>query len=202
LLFIGSAFYYKGGMETLLAFRKLRDRLPVELTMVSFVPPEARRRFGELPGLNLVSRISPDQLEALYQKTDVLVAPFHTDTLGFVILEAFAHGIPCVATDQFASRELVDDGRTGVIIDNPVSRFGPDRLPRSSLFGAGMATLLNELSNPSDRYVDRLADAIEMLARDKRKRMAMSEAAFAEVGAGRFSIEARKKALAPVYRLS
>jgi glycosyltransferase involved in cell wall biosynthesis len=189
-------------METLLAFRKLRDRLAIELTMVSFVPPEIRQKFAGLPGLNVVSRISPEQLETLYQQTDILVAPFHTDTLGFVILEAFAHGIPCVATDQFASRELIADGRTGVIIDNPVSRFGPDRLPRSSLFGAGMATLLKELSNPSDGYVDRLADAIEMLARDKQKRRAMSEAAFGDVSGGRFSISARKKALEQVYGLS
>lgn len=48
-----------------------------------------------------------DDLAAAYREADVFVFPSTTDTLGLVILEALASGLPVVAADSPASRELL-----------------------------------------------------------------------------------------------
>jgi glycosyltransferase involved in cell wall biosynthesis len=198
LLFIGTAFHYKGGVETLRAFKRLQPRLPVRLTVVSYVPPDVKREFATVPGLTFGSRLPPSELEALFQVSDLLVAPFHSDTYGFVLLEAFAHGIPCIVTNQFAMPEIVRDGVTGLVVDNHLSRFGSDRLPRMSPFDDDSAVRAR-LADPPDWYVDQLTSAIETLVTSRATRLAMSEAAFQEVTYGRFSVDRRRRAMAEVY---
>jgi glycosyltransferase involved in cell wall biosynthesis len=135
----------------------------------------------------------------LYQDTDIFVAPFHTDTFGFVLLEAFAHGIPCVVARQFATPEIVTHGVTGLVIENHASRFGDDRLPKYSRLGDGSAPLLKQLRNPPAPYVAQLVDALESMIVDDATRTAMADAAYREVLEGRFSVAARRAALAEVY---
>jgi glycosyltransferase involved in cell wall biosynthesis len=199
LLFVGTAFYYKGGMETLLAYERLSQRISLELTMISFVPVDVQRRFDGLPGLTFLSRVSPADLEAAYSRSDVLIAPFHTDTFGFVVLEAFAHGLPCIVTRQFALPEIVTHGVTGLVVDNSVSRFLPNRLPRYALHGDGMSPMLDALAEPPAAYVDGLAAAIEVLASNGGLRQAMGAAAYEEVASGRFATRTRRDAMRDVY---
>jgi glycosyltransferase involved in cell wall biosynthesis len=53
-----------------------------------------------------------------FEKIDVLVVPslWH-EPLGRVVIEAFAHGIPVIASNRGGLRELIDEGRTGVLFD-------------------------------------------------------------------------------------
>jgi len=53
----------------------------------------------------------------LYEQMDVLLLPSHTEGLPNVVLEAMAIGVPVAATDVGAVREVIDDGRCGVILD-------------------------------------------------------------------------------------
>ncbi len=48
---------------------------------------------------------------------DVLAVPSFTEGQGLVVLEAFRAGVPVVASDIAALRELVQDGRTGWLFD-------------------------------------------------------------------------------------
>lgn len=52
-----------------------------------------------------------EDLAAAYRDADVFVFPSRTETLGLVLLEALASGLPVVAADSPASREVLGDCR-------------------------------------------------------------------------------------------
>lgn len=57
-----------------------------------------------------------DDLSAVYRAADVFWTASTTETLGQVILEAQASGVPVIAPDQGACRENVTDGETGLVL--------------------------------------------------------------------------------------
>lgn len=62
-----------------------------------------------------------EQLSPLYAGADLFIFPSRTDTLGQVVMEALASGLPAIVSDQGGPKELVDDGSTGLVItgDDP-----------------------------------------------------------------------------------
>jgi glycosyltransferase involved in cell wall biosynthesis len=62
-------------------------------------------------------------IEDFYRAADVFVLPSRGEGLPNAVLEAMACGLPCVAADVSGVRELVDDGRTGLLfqIDDEAS---------------------------------------------------------------------------------
>lgn len=56
------------------------------------------------------------ELSALYASADLLVFPSTTDTLGQVVMESQASGVPVVVSDQGGPKEVVRDGITGVVL--------------------------------------------------------------------------------------
>lgn len=63
----------------------------------------------QLPaGVVFTGVLHSEELAAAYRSADVFVFPSTTETLGLVILEALAVGLPVIAADSPASRELLD----------------------------------------------------------------------------------------------
>src|SRR6185295_2146418 len=56
-------------------------------------------------------------LAALYASADLLVFPSRTDTLGQVVLEAQACGLPVVVSNEGGPKEMIDDGRSGITVE-------------------------------------------------------------------------------------
>ena len=56
------------------------------------------------------------ELATLYASADLFVFPSLTDTLGQVVLESQASGIAVVVADQGGPKEVVDNGRTGLVL--------------------------------------------------------------------------------------
>lgn len=200
LLFVGTHFYVKGGLETVRAFKALRNHFPVELTMVTFLPEEARQEVSRVDGLRVLTRLPAERLEAEYAEADLFVLPVHTDTFGFVFLEALARGIPCVSTDHFAVPEIVDQGRTGVLVAAENSYFGRDRRPLYDPVGAGPHPLVDRLKEPSADYVRSLERALATLVGDLELREHMGGEAVTETTDGRFSCSRRREEMARVYQ--
>lgn len=49
-------------------------------------------------------------------RADIFVFPTYNDCFPLVLLEAMAHSLPCVSTDEGAIANIIDDGRTGLIV--------------------------------------------------------------------------------------
>jgi glycosyltransferase involved in cell wall biosynthesis len=64
-----------------------------------------------------------EELARLYASSDLFVFPSITDTLGQVVMEAQASGIPVLVSDRGGPKEVVQDGRTGMVIsaDHPTA---------------------------------------------------------------------------------
>jgi glycosyltransferase involved in cell wall biosynthesis len=56
------------------------------------------------------------ELAALYASSDLFVFPSTTDTLGQVVMESQASGLPVLVTDRGGPKEVVQQGRTGHIL--------------------------------------------------------------------------------------
>lgn len=86
-----------------------RPNSTVRLTLTGDGPArsELRQRFGE--GVTFTGTLHGPALTEAYSTADVFVFPSTTDTLGLVLLEALASGLPVVAADTPASRETLAD---------------------------------------------------------------------------------------------
>jgi len=57
-----------------------------------------------------------EELSALYASSDLFVFPSVTDTLGQVVMESQASGLPVLVSDVGGPKEVVEEGRTGFVL--------------------------------------------------------------------------------------
>jgi glycosyltransferase involved in cell wall biosynthesis len=114
-LFMGRQPKRKGGDAVLAAFARLRDILPsARLRYVTDEPPATA-----LPGVEASPLVPPAEVPALYAAADVFVNPTRAEGFGFTNAEAQGFGVPVISTRRGAIPEVVDDGRTGLLLDDP-----------------------------------------------------------------------------------
>lgn len=122
ILFVGGDFHRKGGPLLLECWREhFRERCDLHLVTRSSVPPQ--------PGVHVhrgVEAHSPEWRER-WEAADLFVFPSALETFGIVLLEALAFEVPVVASDVGAARDVLADGRAGILLT---------RLERSSLAAA------------------------------------------------------------------
>jgi glycosyltransferase involved in cell wall biosynthesis len=111
LLFVGGNFERKGGYDLLAAMERLGA--VAELDVVTAAPLASTP-----PGIRVHVGLRHDSAElfGLYQRADVFVVPSRGDVYGLVYPEAMACGLPVVACDIGAVRELVIPGETGLLV--------------------------------------------------------------------------------------
>lgn len=69
---------------------------------------------------NFLSFTQPldDELSAAFASADLFVMPSDSETLGFVVLEAMASGIPVVGVAAGGLVDIIQDGKTGYLVSN------------------------------------------------------------------------------------
>lgn len=77
-----------------------------------------------MPGVQVLGRVPHERLPALYREADVFVLPVAdrlgglvTESLGIVLLEAAAAGLPVVSGRAGGTAEAVLHERTGLLLD-------------------------------------------------------------------------------------
>ena len=60
-----------------------------------------------------------DRVEKFYHAGDLLVHPTYYDPCSRVVLEAMSRGLPCITTKWDGAAELITDGRSGFVLDDP-----------------------------------------------------------------------------------
>lgn len=111
LLFVGGAFYRKGGDILVDVARRLQPRVTID-----FVTREAP---ADLPSFCTVhDDISSNdpRLQPLYRDCDIFVLPTRADMSSNVAMEAMSTGRPVIATRTGGVPDIVVDGVTGRLI--------------------------------------------------------------------------------------
>jgi glycosyltransferase involved in cell wall biosynthesis len=119
ILFIGQNFYRKGGDLALKAFSLARKAMPnARMFVVTNDPIPV-----DLP-MEGVSHVETGWdrtiIASLYRRSDVFVLPARQETWGDVLLEAMAFGIPCVGIVGQAMEDIIQNERTGLLVENQV----------------------------------------------------------------------------------
>ena len=133
LLFMGGDFPRKGGPSLLDAWRDASFGDRAQLDLVTDWPLNAR----VLPeGVRIVRGVVPYTPAwcDVWRRADVFVMPTRSEAFGMVFQEAAAAGVPAIATSISAIPELVEDGKTGLLVkpDDPADLVGAMRTLVSS----------------------------------------------------------------------
>ncbi len=111
IFFLGGDFKRKGGPALLESYRRfLADQFDFHVMTQTTLAP--------VPGVVFHRGIAAHTPEwrRCWQEADVFVFPSTLETFGIVLLEALAFQVPVVSSDAGAAREILDDGRAGLLL--------------------------------------------------------------------------------------
>lgn len=99
----------------------LRDRAPLQLTMIGEDPHGYRRRMRDLAGnlgiadrVQFLERMPHAALAGYYRHSDLLLMPSRHESQGMVVLEAAAHGLPTVGSNVGVVGDLAPEAAVAV----------------------------------------------------------------------------------------
>jgi phosphatidylinositol alpha-mannosyltransferase len=118
LLFVGRAEGRKGLPVLLRAFEALRAAgVPARLTVAGATDAEVQPLLFDPEGVEVAGRVSDEDKWRLLGEADLLVAPsLGGESFGMVLTEAFASATPVVCSDIAGYRDVVRDGRDGILV--------------------------------------------------------------------------------------
>ena len=124
MIFVGNTEDRKKGIIHLLqALRLIKGEFPVKLTIVDGGAPETTyapalvREYGLESQVNIVRRLSGEDLVHHYSSAEIAAVPSLFEGFGFPAAEAMACELPVITTKAGALPELVSDGDNGILID-------------------------------------------------------------------------------------
>ena len=138
LLFVGRLEAHKGVVELLNAFASVREEAGYDLRLLLVGDGPLRDSLGRMVAERHLSGSvtfagfqSYEEMPRFYALADLVVVPSLREPYGLVVNEAIAVGIPVLCSRLVGARDLLEDGRRGVLFDPHDAREF-----RSSLSGA------------------------------------------------------------------
>jgi glycosyltransferase involved in cell wall biosynthesis len=122
LLCVGRLVHLKGQSLLIEALAGLVSRgLDARLTLVGKGPKRAEleqlaRRRGVADRVRFAGAVGQDEIRDIYRSADVFCLPSMAEGLPVVLMEAMALELPVVATRIMGIPELVEEGRTGLLV--------------------------------------------------------------------------------------
>lgn len=183
LLFSARRFYFKGGLHALEVIDRLTKKYNnVEGLIVSDVPVEVLEKYSTNTRIKFLGLVSQKELfEKVYPQADIFVYPSYTDTFGFQLTEALSFGLPVVTVGGHSRKEIITNGKTGFIIEEPEN------------------WKLKDLEELKLKSINEIENKTEILINNKKLRQKMSNHCLKEIKNGKFSIKERNKELKKIY---
>ena len=118
ILYVGRLSAEKNFMFVVELFEALQERCSVPLSLIvvgegALAERVSRKRNSHI---HLLGLQRGEALSQLYASSDLMLFASVTETLGQVVMEAQASGLPCIVSDQGGVTDIVDDGETGYCI--------------------------------------------------------------------------------------
>ena len=113
-LFIGGDFHRKGGHDLLEAWERGGFARRADLTLVTAAPPSATLPAGVR--LQTGVRLNTPEWTTAWRRADLFVMPTRNEAFGLVYQEAAAAGLPAIGSRLNAIPEIIEDGRTGLLV--------------------------------------------------------------------------------------
>mgnify|MGYP005844983785 CR=1 FL=1 len=107
-----------GAEKRLKDIKPMLEKMPnARLCIVGKGPQEAELH-EHFKGTNTVftGQMGGDDLSAAFASADAFVMPSDSETLGFVVLESMASGVPVVGADAGGIPSIIDHGDTGFLV--------------------------------------------------------------------------------------
>lgn len=110
--------------------------------------PALERHFAGFP-VTMTGFLHGDELAEAFASSDVFVMPSETETLGLVVLEAMASGLPVVGARAGGVPEMIEEGVNGFLFDDEaqatasVGQLIADRVKREAMGRVARATAQN-----------------------------------------------------------
>ena len=123
-LFVGRIVKDKGINELIEAFMQIRHKIRVRLLLVGKyeddldpISNKARRLIAECNDIVWVGEQHGKKLLAYYAASDCFVFPSYREGFPNTVLEAGAMNLPSIVTNINGSREIIENGANGLIIE-------------------------------------------------------------------------------------
>lgn len=115
ILFVGTITQRKGIKYLLEAVKQISQK-DLELVLIGNLGGPAKP-LGPYRGFfKQVGFCSKNEIRQYYQSSHLLVLPSVYDSFGLVILEAMAHGLPVIVSENSAGRDVVREGKDGYVV--------------------------------------------------------------------------------------
>jgi len=182
LLFVGRYFYWKGGLHALEAIDQLtKKHKNVEAVFISEVPRNILNKYSKNKKIKIYGLMPQEEVFKIYSESDIFIYPGYSDTFGFAMLEAMGFGLPVISVDGFARKEIIDEGKTGFVVQN-------------------QGKINNEIIGEQEKeIIKELVKKTSLLIKNKRLLNKMSKNCIEAVKNGKFSIKERNKKLKKIY---
>jgi glycosyltransferase involved in cell wall biosynthesis len=159
------------------------------------LPGDIKKKYGGLANLKIIEKIIPwEQLEEEWATADIFVMPTRI-TPYQVILDAMSYELPIVTLDVFANGELVQDGRTGFLVEDSRKAAYQKFVFRPTPY----TRMTEALEKVNVAVVRRLIDKIALLVDNPSLRRQMGKSGRWEVEHGKFSLRRRNEALKAAF---
>lgn len=121
LLYVGNSDdRNKGARYAIEALALLKHRTDLHLTVVdrpiATLVPSLSKKLGIEHMVTLTGRLSREDLVSRYNRAELLVSPSLYEGFGLPAAEAMACGTPVIATTAGAFPEVIEDGRSGILV--------------------------------------------------------------------------------------
>jgi glycosyltransferase involved in cell wall biosynthesis len=175
---LGALHPNKGTHDLVRALRQLNQSrpptAPVHLMLAGATSPEWEAYSATIPAeahrwLHWLGKLPQDELPHYYAALDLFAMPSRTDSFGIVFLEAWANALPVVAAAAGGVVEVVEHGKTGLLVTfgdcdaiaSAIDRLVTDRA-LARRFGAAGRALVDHGFTWDDRF-QKLLGRVEML---------------------------------------
>ncbi len=120
ILFIGKDHQRKGSAVLLEAFEIVRREMPeAELHLVGGIKAALDRPGVVSHGFVSCSTVAGrGQFDHLFATSSVFCLPSRYEPFGIAFVEAMRAGLPCVGSRSWAMPEIIDEGKTGWLVDD------------------------------------------------------------------------------------